>query len=104
AEDGIRDWSVTGVQTCALPISGARRRQDGEDGEGRAEAVGERGGGVRARRAGQAQRYPSWPHNAALSRVTSGALRAAPRVMGFRSEERRVGREWRSEQAGSELE
>src|SRR5215213_10564865 len=27
AEDGIRDWSVTGVQTCALPIcSGARAR------------------------------------------------------------------------------
>src|SRR5258706_11933890 len=29
AEDGIRDWSVTGVQTCALPISrpvGARLR------------------------------------------------------------------------------
>src|SRR5438046_5511299 len=25
AEDGIRDWSVTGVQTCALPIfAGAR--------------------------------------------------------------------------------
>src|SRR5437762_10302938 len=23
AEDGIRDTSVTGVQTCALPISGA---------------------------------------------------------------------------------
>src|SRR5438093_1076738 len=23
AEDGIRDWSVTGVQTCALPISPA---------------------------------------------------------------------------------
>ena len=23
AEDGIRDWSVTGVQTCALPIYGA---------------------------------------------------------------------------------
>src|SRR5437016_12041288 len=22
AADGIRDWSVTGVQTCALPISG----------------------------------------------------------------------------------
>ena len=21
AEDGIRDWSVTGVQTCALPLS-----------------------------------------------------------------------------------
>src|SRR5437016_3487389 len=24
AEDGIRDWSVTGVQTCALPIFSAR--------------------------------------------------------------------------------
>src|SRR5262249_58279200 len=34
AEDGIRDWSVTGVQTCALPISGehldrVRRRARG---------------------------------------------------------------------------
>src|SRR3989454_1377557 len=26
AEDGIRDYKVTGVQTCALPIWGARRR------------------------------------------------------------------------------
>src|SRR5437016_3901491 len=26
AEDGIRDWSVTGVQTCALPISSSPRR------------------------------------------------------------------------------
>src|SRR5437016_6818030 len=26
AEDGIRDWSVTGVQTCALPIWHSRRR------------------------------------------------------------------------------
>src|SRR2546426_7508159 len=25
AEDGIRDYKVTGVQTCALPISHARR-------------------------------------------------------------------------------
>src|SRR5262249_57202148 len=24
AEDGIRDWSVTGVQTCALPIPSRR--------------------------------------------------------------------------------
>src|SRR5262249_59154096 len=24
AEDGIRDWSVTGVQTCALPICNGR--------------------------------------------------------------------------------
>ena len=26
AEDGIRDWSVTGVQTCALPISEASNK------------------------------------------------------------------------------
>src|SRR5438046_9057006 len=25
AEDGIRDWSVTGVQTCALPIYGTHK-------------------------------------------------------------------------------
>src|SRR5215213_5053580 len=32
AEDGIRDWSVTGVQTCALPISrpGDRDRRVGD--------------------------------------------------------------------------
>src|SRR5262249_57419696 len=29
AEDGIRDWSVTGVQTCALPISGPKGSFDG---------------------------------------------------------------------------
>src|SRR5271165_7028387 len=28
AEDGIRDFHVTGVQTCALPISGARKALD----------------------------------------------------------------------------
>src|SRR3990170_2212476 len=29
AEDGIRDDLVTGVQTCALPISGMRARRHG---------------------------------------------------------------------------
>src|SRR5215213_11832255 len=28
AEDGIRDWSVTGVQTCALPIHPAQHGED----------------------------------------------------------------------------
>src|SRR5256885_3844943 len=28
AEDGIRDYKVTGVQTCALPISSSRRLLD----------------------------------------------------------------------------
>src|SRR6266498_45445 len=31
AEDGIRDADVTGVQTCALPISGRRRRHPRAD-------------------------------------------------------------------------
>src|SRR5262249_59987307 len=30
AEDGIRDWSVTGVQTCALPIFVTRVEARGE--------------------------------------------------------------------------
>src|SRR5262249_56766450 len=29
AEDGIRDWSVTGVQTCALPIYSVQILADG---------------------------------------------------------------------------
>src|SRR5215213_10547980 len=29
AEDGIREWSVTGVQTCALPISQHMSEGDG---------------------------------------------------------------------------
>src|SRR6267154_1702409 len=36
AEDGIRDGRVTGVQTCALPISGAGGRgSEGSGGRGR---------------------------------------------------------------------
>src|SRR2546426_9429633 len=31
AEDGIRDYKVTGVQTCALPISLRRAREAGLD-------------------------------------------------------------------------
>src|SRR5438046_4187239 len=31
AEDGIRDWSVTGVQTCALPISGSGKLNEDAD-------------------------------------------------------------------------
>src|SRR5438093_11775274 len=67
AEDGIRDWSVTGVQTCALPISRpVRTRLALWDVEGRARPHGPR-------------------------------CRTAQRVLeAQRSEERRVGKEWRS--------
>src|SRR5437879_11563154 len=43
AEDGIRDTSVTGVQTCALPIS--RHRQPQRQGGAHAEGRFLRGGG-----------------------------------------------------------
>src|SRR5438046_9927543 len=45
AEDGIRDWSVTGVQTCALPISAGRPSSDEH-------AVVRRGGDADSRAAG----------------------------------------------------
>src|SRR6266496_2042607 len=69
AEDGIRDLYVTGVQTCALPISGGRappararaprRDRTGPDvdparapaGRGGAERGGAAGGGLRGARA-----------------------------------------------------
>src|SRR2546426_3745999 len=86
AEDGIRDYKVTGVQTCALPISGGdpggagRRRPRCRDGGAcrRGDSAGREGAGVRgcAHRAGRA-----------------GSSRDFP---GTRSEERRVGKECRS--------
>src|SRR5258706_10815959 len=76
AEDGIRDWSVTGVQTCALPICRTARRIAGRLGAqcdqqhvaavalgelaerhitGRRVALGDQGGaGVRAEEIGRA--------------------------------------------------
>src|SRR5262249_58941713 len=47
AEDGIRDWSVTGVQTCALPIwptpRGARARSARSSDSSRARATPDSG-------------------------------------------------------------
>src|SRR6266566_4538444 len=39
AEDGIRDYKVTGVQTCALPICGAGPDRDNTDGTPRCAIV-----------------------------------------------------------------
>src|SRR5699024_11699660 len=70
AEDGIRDRNVTGVQTCALPIS------------------------VR-----QCYAACDWPREPAAS-LTS-ALPDQPEGDLERSEERRVGKEWRMQQTPS---
>src|SRR5438046_10596436 len=76
AEDGIRDWSVTGVQTCALPISPSlvrghrdrllRQRQTAEPGLGAVPgplAVVGHGGRSEERRVGKECRWRWWPHD-----------------------------------------
>src|SRR5690349_7597953 len=77
AEDGIRDLYVTGVQTCALPISRGSREGSGKD-------LRER------RRSGVA-------HGIGAARGHGGpaAWIARRLVAGTRSEERRVGKECR---------
>src|SRR5207253_8481954 len=66
AEDGIRGVHVTGVQTCALPICGGRRCI-----------------------------APFLNSSPRRDRVTGRARRPGNRPDTGRSEERRVGKEWR---------
>src|SRR2546421_9445349 len=85
AEDGIRDLIVTGVQTCALPISPPARPAPLRI------RLGHRSGAVRAapRRGpgrGRPQRKPP----------ARRRLRPAPLPLAGGSEERRVGEEGRS--------
>src|SRR5690606_40255798 len=81
AEDGIRDFHVTGVQTCALPISGTASPLRGKQ-----------------RRAGAHR--PQWGAAAAQFRPSgrprrSDDRRARQSRRAPRSEERRVGKECR---------
>src|SRR5256885_12842501 len=85
AEDGIRDYKVTGVQTCALPISDAVKV--GGAGAHRGVRGGDR---VRAGRSNAAERLaPGLPFD-----LERGLVRTVIRPA--RSEERRVGKECRS--------
>src|SRR3712207_7073841 len=84
AEDGIRDIGVTGVQTCALPISEAADQAQLGDELLRA---------VHHRRAGQGE-----PQAVGVDLARQRDRRLRPpraRLLG-RSEERRVGKECRS--------
>src|SRR5256885_9581980 len=85
AEDGIRDYKVTGVQTCALPISlkkPVRRRSI-------AIRPRERRGQVEASlRTGSRTRI--------ATTSSSKANPKRPKARSSRSEERRVGKECRS--------
>src|SRR2546430_10285206 len=82
AEDGIRDLTVTGVQTCALPISAIRLKEV-------AIRAAARDARHRPRAAGRRRRRRDWrpayrPEHSLLSARFE------------RSEERRVGKECRS--------
>src|SRR5256885_13081935 len=82
AEDGIRDYKVTGVQTCALPISAGVAGRDYRVCDDAELARLRRANRARVELAGGAGRAPD-------GRAGRGAGRE-------RSEERRVGEEWRS--------
>src|SRR5207248_8863918 len=84
AEDGIRDRTVTGVQTCALPILlislGART--------GLFEAAA-REPATNAKLAGRAGLHERYVHKWLAAMAAGG-------IFTYRSEERRVGKECRS--------
>src|SRR2546430_6587313 len=85
AEDGIRDLTVTGVQTCALPIYA---RVGGAEGR---RAVRRRDGREPAR----VSAAPRRARGAGANRPSAARPATAHRGHG-RSGERRVGEEWRS--------
>src|SRR5262249_59391606 len=82
AEDGIRYWSVTGVQTCALPIS----QDEHAAAAPRTAAACSSCGNVSA----------NLSELATVSRLTASSRFLSATFSCSRSEERRVGKEWRS--------
>src|SRR5262249_56997137 len=99
AEDGIRDWSVTGVQTCALPICLDLAR-GGVDRLGCELELAEAARG--ARPGGAAGEDP----RAVLLLVAELDLHvpvAADELVESRSEERRVGEEGRGQRRAEQL-
>src|SRR5438874_5011801 len=96
AEDGIRALYVTGVQTCALPISVWRRRA--------VRAAAQRGAdlGLPARVAGDRGLHLVEPRHA-LPAVAKRQRREIVTGVDARSEERRVGKECTSRQLQASL-
>src|SRR5207253_5150536 len=96
AEDGIRDGHVTGVQTCALPIFEALGPRSIED----LAAVAETSDTLERLREtpGLGPRIDEYAHRAGqyLAYQDGHKLTTRTGVTGQRSEERRVGKAWRS--------
>src|SRR5690606_39991846 len=101
AEDGIRGFHVTGVQTCALPICGCRSSSWAA--LGRPE-VRRRKNFVKrsSSRGGIPFVQPQTARRNALCLGARGRLRGAQRAALNRSEERRVGKEGRARGAGDD--
>src|SRR5690606_40496177 len=89
AEDGIRDFHVTGVQTCALPIWFRQARLLAEVSEAAVRIPHEHAASVRA------------DPQTAVPAEEQGADLFVGETFRFpvRSEERRVGKEWRHRRA-----
>src|SRR5690606_40252528 len=83
AEDGIRDFHVTGVQTCALPIWAVRRPRDRDLDREPAKLEVQRPGSDPVRQPGCTGSYV-------------GSFQCSMLMPSGRSEERRVGKECRS--------
>src|SRR5688500_20276266 len=83
AEDGIRDYKVTGVQTCALPIlSGAK-------------ATAARSAAAPPKRGASASLIPAIGRSTSRDQWTSAPLGGSSLCcLRSRSEERRGGSEW----------
>src|SRR5206468_8516782 len=90
AEDGIRDLIVTGVQTCALPISASAPWATACAASRAGGRPGRRGRVVCRRRATRRRAARRGFPDAAASRARRS------RSPHRRSEERRVGKEWRT--------
>src|SRR5690606_41088276 len=97
----IRDFHVTGVQTCALPISTLDSAQAGLSSENASQAAARNRRGVTriSRSANSPLAYASAPlRSAIVQRIEpSGDWAISSPRMIIRSEERRVGKEWRSQ-------
>src|SRR5205807_7708237 len=91
AEDGIRDYKVTGVQTCALPLCSSSSSSPLPD-SGRMNALRRRGGTAECAPLTERQMMSLSSPSGARSSIekSMAAERAAPNAL--RSEERRVGR------------
>src|SRR5207249_9089505 len=96
AEDGIRDRNVTGVQTCALPICAAIFKRIATGRRARTPPLGRQSSLYTAAAFLLIGGPPNAPRIVALITAfsrSSTSLRSRP---GRRSEERRVGKDWRT--------